>query len=64
MPPDGPDTLAMLQALAATLAARVEALERELDALRTELMHAVDALPRKVRERYTREREARGGPLP
>ena len=54
----------MAQALARTLAARVETLERELDAARTELQYAVDALPRKVRERYTREREARGGPLP
>lgn len=61
-PPDLP--LAYYQDLARTLTARVETLERELDAVRTELAHAIETMPPKRLEKYTREREARGGPLP
>ena len=50
--------------LALALAERVEALERELDAVRTELSHAIDTMPPRRLEKYVREREKRGGPLP
>jgi hypothetical protein len=46
------------------LEARVKSLECELDAVRTELQHAIETMPPKRLEKYTREREARGGPLP
>ena len=59
-----PLPIAYYQAQAKALTARVATREREIDAVRTELLHAIDALPRRARERYTREREARGGPLP
>ena len=39
-------------------------LESENDALLQELLEALDRLTRRQRERYERDREARGGPSP
>jgi hypothetical protein len=47
-----------------SLAARVARLVRENDALRAELLAAVDALPPKSRRRYVLAREDRGGVTP
>ena len=49
---------------AKALTARVATLEREIDAVRNELLHAVDALTPARRKRYDQERDERGGPLP
>jgi hypothetical protein len=46
------------------LTATIEKLERDLDALATELAAALDELPKKARERYERGRERRNGPTP
>lgn len=46
------------------LAARVARLERENDALREELLRAIDSLPPRSRRRYTERREERGGIAP
>ena len=43
---------------------RLARLCAELEAIRTELDAAVSMMPPKLRERYTREREERGGVMP